>query len=277
VLEAKHASVKWQYDMTFIDFEAIPGRGGGQSAPRCVGCRDGRGLPFDFTMAFQPIVDVQAGRIWAYEALVRGLAGEGAGSVLAQVEADLIYGFDQACRVKAVELAGRLYPTGSDTKLSINFMPNAVYEPNACIRATLAAARRSGFDPRNLMFEFTENEKMQDVGHVSRIIDAYRAQGFTTAIDDFGAGYAGLGLLAELRPDVLKIDMALVRGIDASATKRAIVSAVVALAADLDILPLAEGIETDAELAVLRSLGIRLCQGYLLGRPEIEKLPSSLV
>jgi EAL domain-containing protein (putative c-di-GMP-specific phosphodiesterase class I) len=260
--------------MSLVDFNTNPAGGDGAKARRCVGCRDGRELPFDFTMAFQPVIDVEAGRVWAYEALVRGTAGEGAGSVLAQVEPDLIYGFDQACRVKAVELAGQLYPAGADVKLSINFMPNAVYEPNACIRATLAAAMRSGFDPHNLMFEFTENEKMQDVGHVRRIIEAYREQGFTTAIDDFGAGYAGLGLLAELRPDVLKIDMALIRDIDSSATKRTIVAAIVALASELNILPLAEGIETHAELATVRSMNIRLCQGYLLGRPTIGSLPS---
>lgn len=240
---------------------------------RCAGCREGRSLPFDFTMAFQPIVDVAAGRVWGYEALVRGTAGERAGFVLDQVAPSLVYGFDQACRVKAVELASTVFPADPDVKLSINFMPNAVYEPNACIRATLAAAQRVGFDPGRLMFEFTENEKMRDVGHLRRIIAAYRAQGFTTAIDDFGAGYAGLGLLAELRPDVLKIDMALIRDIDRSATRRAIVRSIVTLAAELEIAPLAEGIETAAELAVVGALGITLCQGYLLGRPMLREAP----
>ncbi|RZM12514.1 MAG: EAL domain-containing protein, partial [Sphingomonas sp.] len=208
--------------------------------------------------------------VWGYEALVRGTAGEGAEFVLGQVEPELVYGFDQACRVRSVELAGRLFPPDPDVKLSINFMPNAVYEPNACIRATLAAAARVGFDPNRLMFEFTENERMQDVAHLRRIIAAYRAQGFTTALDDFGAGYAGLSLLTELKPDLLKIDMALIREIDLSATKRAIVGAVVTLAHDLGIVLLAEGIETAEELAVVRSFGIDLCQGYLLGRPAFD-------
>lgn len=238
--------------------------------PKCTGCRDGQALPFSFTMAFQPIVDITAGRVWGYEALVRGSEGEGAAFVLDQVEPELVYGFDQACRVKAVELASALFPADPDLKLSINFMPNAVYEPNACIRATLAAAARVGFDPGKLMFEFTENEKMRDVAHLRRIIAAYRAQGFTTALDDFGAGYAGLGLLAELQPDILKIDMALIRDIDQSATKRAIVGAIVGLAREIGIVPLAEGIETAEELVIIRSLGIDLCQGYLLGRPTLD-------
>lgn len=239
----------------------------------CQGCRNGSNLGFDFTMAFQPIVDIVDDRVWAYEALVRGMNGEGAATVLNQVRDDDVYGFDQACRVKAVGLAGRLFPADERTRLSINFMPNAVYEPNACIRATLAAARKARFAEDRLMFEFTENERMRDSAHVRRIIEAYRERGFTTAIDDFGAGYAGLGLLAELNPDVIKIDMALIHGIDTSATKRAIVAAIVGLTSALDILPLAEGIETKSELDTLRSLGIRLCQGYLFARPAVEALP----
>lgn len=240
----------------------------------CQGCRGGVGLPFAFTMAFQPIVDIVARRVWAYEALVRGVNGEGAATILDMVESNLIYGFDQACRVKAVELAGKLFDREDDALLSINFMPNAVYEPNACIRATLEAARKARFRQDRIMFEFTENEKMRDIDHVRHIVDTYKKRGFTTAIDDFGAGYAGLGLLAELKPDVIKIDMALVRGIDGSAAKRAIVAAIVSMAADLKIVPLAEGIETRAELDCIRALGIRLCQGFVFARPGVETLPS---
>jgi len=142
----------------------------GDARPRgCQGCRDGMDLPFAFTMAFQPIVYVEARRVWAYEALVRGVNGEGAGSILDLVERSSIYGFDQACRVKAVELAGKLFDRDDDTKLSINFMPNAVYEPNACIRATLDAARRARFRQDRIMFEFTENEQIRDIPHVRRV------------------------------------------------------------------------------------------------------------
>lgn len=239
----------------------------------CLGCRTAGPLRTAITMAFQPILDVRSGEIFAYEALVRGVDGQSAGEILAGVDSDMIYKFDQACRVKAIELAGALLPPGGAAKLSINFMPNAVYEPNACIRASLAAARRVGFDPSRLMFEFTENERMRDVGHVRHIVEAYRARGFTTAIDDFGAGYAGLGLLADLRPDMLKLDMALIRGIDASATRRAIVAGVARIAAELGIACIAEGIETAAELDALRAIGIRLCQGYLIARPLTERLP----
>ncbi|KQN94437.1 diguanylate phosphodiesterase [Sphingomonas sp. Leaf231] len=240
----------------------------------CQGCRSGAPLPIDITMAFQPIVDIGTGRVFGYEALVRGIDGRSAGDVLSGVSPDMIYKFDQTCRVTAIELAGRLFSPDDGARLSINFMPNAVYEPDACIRASLAAARRVGFDPGRLMFEFTEDERMRDVAHVRRIVDAYRARGFTTAIDDFGAGYAGLGLLADLRPDMLKLDMALIRGIDGSTARQAIVAGVLQMADALGVRCIAEGIETAAELRTLHELGISLCQGYLLARPVTEALPS---
>lgn len=240
-------------------------------AQACEGCRNGDAFPIEFTMAFQPIVDIRRGSVWGYEALVRGVAGESAATVLAAVTDENRYRFDQACRVKAIELAGMRLPD-PDTKLSINFMPNAVYEPAACIRATLAAAARVNFDPRRLMFEFTENERITDTGHVQHIVDSYRRMGFTTAIDDFGAGYAGLGLLATFQPDLIKIDMDLIRGVDGSAARRAVVRSIVGLATELGITVLAEGIETEAELTTLAGAGIDLFQGYYFARPELENL-----
>jgi EAL domain-containing protein (putative c-di-GMP-specific phosphodiesterase class I) len=239
----------------------------------CEGCRDGTELDFDFTMAFQPIVDVAAARVWGYEALVRGIRGESAGSVLERVNADNRYRFDQACRVKAIETAARLYPPGEMLKLSINFMPNAVYEPAACLRTSVAAVNRTGMRREDVLFEFTEQEKVRDVSHVANIVEEYRRQGFLTAIDDFGAGYAGLGMLAQYQPDLLKIDMELVRGIEASRPRQVIVAGVVAMARHLDITILAEGVETEAEIRVLRAAGIDLMQGYYFAHPGFKSLP----
>jgi len=239
----------------------------------CQGCRSDVPLPFDFTMAFQPIVDLGRNRVWGYEALVRGTDGQGAGWVLGQVDEANRYKFDQACRVKAIELAGSLFPD-AETKLSINFMPNAVYEPAACIRATLEAAHRVGLAHQQLMFEFTENERMVDIPHVQRIIAEYRKQGFVTALDDFGAGYAGLNLLASFQPDLIKLDMELIRGITTSPARQTIIAYVTTMARDLGITVLAEGIETEAELVALRAAGIELFQGYLFAKPGVESLPS---
>lgn len=241
----------------------------------CPGCRNGEGLDFEFSMAFQPIIDAAADRVWGYEALVRGHNGEGAPAVLSQVRPEQIYRFDQACRIKAIELASRLFPRdGRTPKLSINFMPNAVYEPAACLRATLSAARKNDFPREAIMFEFTENEHVRDTGHLQSIIAEYRRQGFTTALDDFGAGFAGLGLLADFQPDLIKLDMELVRGIDTSRPRQVIVAGIVHMARELDIKLLAEGVETESEFAMLKSAGVTLFQGYLFAKPGFETLPA---
>ena len=237
----------------------------------CKRCRTDEVFPVPFSMAFQPIVDIAANRVFGHEALVRGPNGEGAPSVLGAVDAENRYAFDQSCRVKAIELAARLFPPGTDMRLSINFLPNAVYEPRACIRRTLEAAERVGFPLANIVFEFTEDEKL-DVEHVLGILEAYRQIGFKTAIDDFGAGSAGLQLLTRFRPDIVKLDMALIRGIDADPARQIIVRNLLIMFAELGVTPLCEGIETEAELAILRDMGVKLIQGYYFARPSFEAL-----
>lgn len=239
----------------------------------CTGCRDGAALNFDFAMAFQPIVDLETGLPFAFEALVRGPAGEGAAHVLAKVTPENRYAFDQRCRVKAIETAVRAGILDTPARLSINFLPNAVYSPKACIQLTLKTAAAVGLPTDRLIFEFTEQEEMADPGHVANIVATYRAMGFGTALDDFGAGHAGLGLLARFQPDMLKLDMELIRGIDASLPRRVIVEGVVRMCDALGLTLIAEGVETEAELDTLRALGIRYVQGYLIARPAFEALP----
>ncbi len=151
----------------------------------CQGCKLGN-RDFDIAMAFQPIVDVASRRVFAFEALVRGSAGQGAAEVLASVTPENRYAFDQRCRVAAIEgaVAAGILDTGA--KLSINFLPNAVYSPTACIQLTLKTARATGFPTDRLIFEFTENEEITDTDHVKNIVETYRKMGFGTAIDDFG-------------------------------------------------------------------------------------------
>ncbi|THF48648.1 EAL domain-containing protein [Allorhizobium terrae] len=235
----------------------------------CAGCRDGAGFATPFSMAFQPIVDLHGGDVFAYEALVRGVDGAGASSILAQVNSQNRYAFDQSCRVKALELAATGLQT-SNAKLSINFMPNAVYEPRACIRATLETAERVGFPLDRILFEFTESEQI-DTDHLLKILTAYRAMGFKTAIDDFGAGYAGLTLLTRFQPDVVKLDMELVRNIDQNREKRVVLRHTLAMLNEFGILPLCEGVETLQELVVLKDMGVRYIQGYLFARPAFER------
>lgn len=235
----------------------------------CEACADPRGLGFDFTFAFQPIVDLESGTIWSHEALVRGPEGQGAGAILARVDDGNRYRFDQACRVKAVALAAEL---GLGCHLNINFLPNAVYRPELCIRTTLQAAERHGFPLDRLVFEVTEGEQIQDGAHLARIITEYKRMGFKTAIDDFGAGYAGLNLLADYQPDLIKLDLALVRDIDSNRARQAIVKGILQVCRDMGIGVIAEGIETAAERDWLAEAGIRLMQGYFFARPAFRSL-----
>ena len=236
----------------------------------CRGCQSPEPL-FPFTMAFQAIVDVQNRRIDCYEALVRGPDGAGAASVLAQVTTENVYAFDQACRVKAIELAARI---GMDRQLSINFLPNAVYEPRACIRATLEAAARTGFRPDRLTFEIVETEMIADTQHLINIIREYRQQGFKVALDDFGTGYSGLARLADLRPDIVKLDRAVVRNCDEDAVRLAVAANIIALGADTGIKVVIEGVERAGELEALRSIGARFIQGFYFSRPILEGMVS---
>jgi EAL domain-containing protein (putative c-di-GMP-specific phosphodiesterase class I) len=235
----------------------------------CGKCHTAQPLDFEIAFAYQPIVDVASRTVYAHEALVRGPNGEGAWSVLSRVTDENRYQFDQACRVHAIKGAAEL---GIRERLSINFLPNAVYQPAACIQSTFAAAREYGFPLENIIFEVTEGERVQDRPHLVNIFREYNRFGFRTAIDDFGAGYAGLDLLSEYQPDVIKIDMGLVRGVDTSKARQAIVRGVIAICGELGITVLAEGIETPAERDFLRDAGVRLMQGYLFGKPAFKSV-----
>lgn len=236
----------------------------------CGQCACGEGLDFSFTFAFQPIVDAETRTVYAYEALIRGPEGEGAPQVLSKVNDNNRYSFDQICRVKAVKLAAKL---GMDTMLSINFLPNAVYKAEYCIRTTLAAAKTYGFDTQKLIFELIETEDLDSVDHLVDIMHAYQKMGFHTALDDFGAGYARYDILVAQPPNLLKLDMSLVRNIHTEPNKQAIVAGIIATMSQLGGKIVAEGIESKEEYYWFRSQGIFLFQGYLFARPGFESLP----
>ncbi|MDT8438198.1 MAG: EAL domain-containing protein [Wenzhouxiangellaceae bacterium] len=237
---------------------------------RKIGCREclrAADLGFDFRMALQPIVNTRTGELFAQEALVRGVNGEPAGVVFESVNPGNRYRFDQSCRVKAIELAARLDIEGY---LSINFMPNAVYRPELCIRTALAAAEEYGFSKDRIIFEITESEQVDDIEHLRNIIRHYQSIGFLTAIDDFGAGFSGLNLLADFRTDLVKLDLALVRDIDNDRARQAIVRGVLGVCEELGARVIAEGVETVAEWKCLEDMGIELFQGFLFARPAFE-------
>ncbi|ATQ78922.1 diguanylate phosphodiesterase [Massilia violaceinigra] len=224
----------------------------------------GSAPPIEFQFAYQPIIDLKARVVFAHEALARGPNGESAWSVLSQVNASNRFRFDQDCRSKAIQGAAAL---GMAESLSINFIPNAVENASACIQRTLRTAEACRFPLSKVIFEVTEGEKLRDPARLVEIFREYRKLGIKTAIDDFGAGYAGLSLLANFQPDLVKIDMDIVRGADSDSARQAIIENIVSLCGRLGIVVLAEGVESMGERDYLASAGIDLMQGFLFARP----------
>jgi EAL domain-containing protein (putative c-di-GMP-specific phosphodiesterase class I) len=225
----------------------------------------------DFSYAFQPIVDSDARAVVSYEALIRGRQGEPAGHVLGRVAADDLHRFDTESRIAAIELAARL---GIPCDLNLNFLPRSLFQSAASIESILSTALRVGLPVERIVIEVTEGEVIDDHARFAELINAYRGEGLKVAIDDFGAGYSGLNLLAAFQPDQIKIDMALVRDISGHGPRQAIVRAIAGACLDLGIDVIAEGIETREEYRWFRSEGVRYFQGYLFGRPGFETLPT---
>jgi EAL domain-containing protein (putative c-di-GMP-specific phosphodiesterase class I) len=236
----------------------------------CERCMKGDLLPFDFSFAFQPIVDIGRRTVHSYEALVRGPNGQGAASVLSMIDRQNRFRFDQLCRAKAISLASMLEV---ETFLNINFLVNAVYDPDQCIKLTLECARKNNFPIDRIILETTEEEKIEDPKFLKSVLDGYRKYGLMIAIDDFGEGYSSLNLLASLHPEYLKLDRQLVTMIGQDRVRERIVKAIVDVCRDLSIKVIGEGVETLEEARVLRDLGVTLFQGYFFARPGFESLP----
>lgn len=146
-----------------------------------------------FSHAFQPIVDTLARRVVSHEALVRGPSQEPAHSILAQVQAPQIHRFDGAIREAAI---ARAVVLGVRGRLNLNCLPQGLCAFPWLLDATLAQAVRHGLSPDRIVLEVTESEVISDHEAFAKLMNVHRARGVRVAIDDFGAGYSGLNLLA---------------------------------------------------------------------------------
>lgn len=222
-----------------------------------------------FTFAFQPIVDAIAREVISYEALIRGPGGESAYQILSQVPAERLLAFDQKARGKAIALAARL---GIECHLNLNFIPQSLRSGES-ILSGLAAADKAHIPAEHLVVEVTEGASIGDPAYFAELVNEHRGHGLKFAIDDFGAGYAGLNLLADFQPDLIKLDLKLVRDIERLGPRQAIVRGVAQVCFDLGIDVIAEGVETVGEYTWLAHAGIRLFQGFLFARPGFECFP----
>ncbi len=222
-----------------------------------------------YSHAFQPIVDATTGTVYSHEALLHGPHNESAAATFAQVPAELAHQFDQEIRASAVRLAARL---GLDCQLNVNLLPSSLLHSADALGTTLAALAASHLPVDRIILEITEGEMIQDPVAFAHQLGACRGMGMQIAIDDFGAGYAGLNLLADFQPDLIKLDMQLVRHIESRGPRQAIVRAIAQACRDLGIEIIAEGVETQAEYAWFREEGIQLFQGHYLARPAFAAL-----
>jgi len=226
--------------------------------------------PDRFYARFQPIVDLGTGATVAHEALLRAHGPTGR-----ELPAGRLFGaaaaggwtnvLDRIGRETAIRDAA---PWLGDGRLFINFVPTSIYRPEVCLATTLAAARRHDVSLSQLTFEVVETHRTDDVQQLVSVVEYYRDRGARVALDDVGSGYSSLSLVAEIRPDVVKIDMDLVQRLP-DPTSTAIVSAIVELSHSIGATVIAEGIETEEQADVSRALGADLGQGFLFGRPTL--------
>lgn len=226
-----------------------------------------------FSMAFQPIVNVITGKVFAYESLVRSPNGDSAGPVLKRVPVKDFRLFDMACRSKGIELAMQLGITDTDASLAVNVNPVAALEASSHLSLTCAEAQHAGFPLDRLILEFVEDAQICDPALLRRLMREYQEMGVRVAIDDFGAGYSGLSLLTNLLPDIVKLDMGMVRRIDSDRTTCVVLKAMTSACLELGVQVVAEGVERRETMEALIDIGVVLQQGYLFARPLFEGLP----
>lgn len=221
---------------------------------------------------YQPVVDLATGVVVAFEALLRLREGEDevSGGVLfdAADEAGFVNLLDRLGRETALRDAeGWL----GDRQLFINFVPTSIYRPEVCLATTMAAAERHGIARSSLVFEVVETHQVDDVAHLLRVVRHYRDNGSRVALDDVGAGFASLNLVAEVAPDVVKIDQQLVQRLP-DPVAVAVIRALIDLTHGYGGLVLAEGVETAEQRACVRDLGADLGQGWHFGRPALPEV-----
>ena len=220
---------------------------------------------------FQPICNISTHQVYGFEALSRGPEHSPLYSPVPLFKTAAYEGrlseLENLCRRISIQQYKNTQLPG---KLFLNISPKALLEPNHSTGLTLSIVQELGLQPSQVVIELSEQYPADDIDLLKSCLNHYRSQGFLTAIDDLGAGYSGLRLWSELAPDYVKIDRHFIEAIDTSSVKQEFVRSIIALCQNLSCKVIAEGIETHAELAILRQLGITYCQGFLLGRPQVS-------
>lgn len=227
---------------------------------------------------FQPIVDARAVdgryRVHGYECLMRGVRDGHEVSPAPMLDlaraADLLFQLDLAARRTALLAAAR---HAVRERVFVNFTPHAVYEPRTCLRSTVALVDELGLRRDQVVFEVVETERFDDLTHLARVVGYYRDEGFAVALDDVGAGYASLNALLAVRPDYVKLDMALIRDVDRDASRAVVARKMLEAARELGRRTVVEGVETAGECEWATEHGADYMQGFYFARPAAPPPP----
>lgn len=232
-------------------------------------------------LLYQPIFDLPSGEITAVEALVRwrhpvrGIISPDQFIPLAE-EAGLIVAIGDWVLREACRQAREWSSQGHQVDISVNVSAHQLGHTQFTegVKSTL---QEMGLEPRSLMLEITETALMCDVASASEHLHQLEALGVQIAIDDFGTGYAALSQLQSLPVDILKIDSSFIAALENGFQSRDLLQAILGVGSSLSLRVIAEGIETDRQLRLLRSMGCEMGQGFLLARPEPAEVIAGLL
>lgn len=218
---------------------------------------------------FQPIISMATGEIFAYEGLIRGPSNSSLHSPLSLFKAAGQYGFllevEKLCSQVILEAFVRLQLVG---KLFLNVSPECLLDSNFKNEETLDFMRSVGLEPHRVVIELTESHPTYDYSLLLEAVRHYRSMGLEIAIDDLGEGFSSLRLWFELRPEYVKVDQHFIQNINQDPIKLQFVRSIQQIAENSNTQIIAEGIETHAELMIIKDLGIPLGQGYYIARPN---------
>lgn len=199
--------------------------------------------------------------------LLRDPKGESPQALLAAIPPEQLHAFDLSCKADAISLAASL---GLECVLSVNLLPQSLVQDANAVAFLVEQCRLCNWPVERLLVEVTEQEAISHADDFRGAVNRLRAAGIQVAIDDFGAGHAGLSMLADFQPDVLKLDRCIIEGVHTSGPRQAIVRAVIEFCFSLGITVVAEGVETVEEWFWLHSAGVRRFQGFLFARPRLQ-------
>ena len=227
----------------------------------------------EFWSAYQPIVSLADRSVVAHEALLRGVVdGREVGG------GDLFFVAERAGWLHRLDRIGRetalvgAEPWLGEDDLYVNFHPASIYRPQVCLASTQRVVEETGIAPSQLVVEVVESHAIADRGHLVSVLEHFRSLGWRVALDDVGAGWSSLSLLAAVRPEVVKLDKALVQELPDDGA-RTVLKAVTDLAHQLGAVVVAEGVETERLADEVTALGADLGQGWLFGRPQRPRPP----